>query len=297
MTRTVEAQNDVPLPLAIMALVGFAFVYLYLAHLRHHPETIEFALKQMELNAELFWISVSCVMVNVAFISIYLKRSIGLERQGSKLAILEGRNRRVSFGRSDVVSILTGITIYCLARKQIADFVVPIMSRLVPGIETSWVVVALSTNVALAVSLITRSVLRALAKMKFSFSDSDILELPEVEAGELVLGTTPGDLSHSTIEKTGEKEKWVKIPSRGVSGGIFISGSVGSGKTQGSILRYLPQILRSKGGCPAMLVIDPKRTFLANAEKIIKREGLGDKIVKISLRGNVSFNPVYAENP
>ncbi len=297
MNRTASAQNDIPLSLAMIALMGFGFVYIYLTNFRLHPEVMDFVLQQMEASAELFWISVSCIMVNIAFISIYLKRSVGLERQGSKLALLEGKNSRMSFGRSELVSIITGVLIYCMVRKQIADFVVPIISRLAPGIEISFVVASLSANIALAASLVTRLILSSVAKMKFSFSDSHKLELPEVGAGELVLGTSPGDLSHSTVEKSCDNEEWVKISSRGVSGGIFISGSVGSGKTQGSILRYLPQILRSEGGCPAMLVVDPKRTFLEEAEKIINREGLHDKIVKISLRGNVSFNPVYADNP
>ena len=36
--------------------------------------------------------------------------------------------------------------------------------------------------------------------------------------------------------------------------------------------------------------------FHAQEEKIIERVGLRDRIVKISLRGSVSFNPVYMED-
>ncbi len=296
MTKPIAAQNDVPLSLAFMALVGFGFVYLYLTHLRLHPEVLEYVLRQMELNAEIFWISVSCLMVNVAFVSIYLKRSIGLERQGSKLALLEGKRERLHFGRAEVMAAIIGAMTYVMTRKPMAEFIVPIVTKLITEVTTSWMVSTLSLNIAFSMGLITRMALQTIAKIRFSFTDSHKLELPVVEAGELVLGTSPGSLSHSTIEASGKVEEWVKIPSRGVSGGILISGSVGSGKTQGSILRYLPQLLRSKGGCPSMLIVDPKRTFLEEAEKIIRREGLEDRVVKISLRGNVSFNPVYAKN-
>lgn len=297
MARTQTAQSDVPLSLALMALAGFGLVYLYLAHLRLHPDLMQFALQQLEANAKLFWITISCAMVNISFGSIYLKRSIGLEKQGSKLAVLEGKSRRLKFGRAEFVSVIASAVTYFACRKQIAEFIEPIFLRLAEGFQTSWIVTLLSANIAFAFGLALRMLLRGIAKIKFSFNDIHKLDAPEIEEGELVLGTTPGQLTHSVVQNSEESEDWVKIPSRGLNGGIMISGSIGSGKTQGTVLRYLRQILRSGENSPAILAIDPKRTFLADAEKIIRHAGLGDKIVKISLRGSVSFNPVYVENP
>lgn len=297
MARAQTAQNDVPLSLALMALAGFGLVYLYLAHLRLHPDLMQFVLQQLEANAKLFWITISCAMVNISFGSIYLKRSIGLEKQGSKLAVLEGKSRNLKFGRTECVSIFTGAATFFACKKQVAEFITPIFLRFAEGFQTSWVVTLLSANIAFALGLVVRMFLRGIAKLKFSFNDIHKLDVPEIGDGELVLGTTPGQLTHSVVQSSGESEDWVKIPSRGLNGGIMISGSIGSGKTQGTVLRYLRQILRSGEDSPAILAIDPKRTFLADAEKIIRRAGLGDKIVKISLRGSVSFNPVYVENP
>jgi len=284
MTRAQTAQNDVPLPLALMVLVGFGLVYLYLAHLRLHPDLMQFALQQLEANAKLFWITISCAMVNISFVSIYLKRSIGLEKQGSKLAVLEGKSRHSKFGRAEFVSIVTGAATYFACRKQIADFIGPIFLRFADGFQSSGAVPVLSANIAFALGLVVRMFLRGIAKLKFSFNDVHKLDAPEIEEGELVLGTTPGQLTHSVVQNSGESEDWVKIPSRGLNGGIMISGSIGSGKTQGTVLRYLRQILRAGENSPAILAIDPKRTFLVDAEKIIRRSRLGDKIFKISLR-------------
>jgi hypothetical protein len=138
MARTQTAQNDVPLSLALMALAGFGLVYLYLAHLRLRPDLMQFALQQLEGNAKLFWILISCVMVNISFGSIYLKRSIGLEKQGSKLAVLEGKSRHLKFGRTEFVTVVTGAVTYFACRKQIADFIGPIFLRFTDGLYQSF---------------------------------------------------------------------------------------------------------------------------------------------------------------
>ncbi len=296
MTKAAATQKDVPLSLALLALAGFGFAYLYLAYLRFHPNILRLVVNQIELNADFFWLSAFCVLVNVAVVSTFLKRSIGLERQGSKLAVLEGKTQKWRFGKAELASSIMGFTTYFTARKQILEVVSLAVSGLVPELTATWAVTAVSANFAITICLLSNALLRFLAKLKFSFSDIHKLEMPTVEGGELILGTTPGELTHATVQNSSETEEWVKIPSRGVNGGILISGSVGSGKTQGTVLRYLRQILHSEGGCPAILAVDPKRTFLEEAEKIIKQAGLGDRIVKVSLQGNVSFNPVYAEN-
>ena len=51
MARAQTAQSDVPLSLALLVLAGFGLVYPYLAHLRLHPDLMQFALQQLEANA------------------------------------------------------------------------------------------------------------------------------------------------------------------------------------------------------------------------------------------------------
>lgn len=167
------------------------------------------------------------------------------------------------------------------------------MARVLTAPALSWVELGLSTNLAVFCYVISRVLLRVAGKLRFSFGEAHRLETPDTESGEIILGTTTGELSHTS---TNDTEEWVKIPGRGVNGGIFISGSIGSGKTQGAILRYLRQLLAEPKGAPSILAIDPKGTFLKEAEKIIECAGLKDRIVRISLGGNVSFNPVYMEN-
>jgi hypothetical protein len=93
-------------------------------------------------------------------------------------------------------------------------------------------------------------------------------------------------------------EQWVKIGPRGLYGGLLITGSIGSGKTQGTVLPYLSQLLaHSASEAPSMLALDPKGTYLKHAREIISTHGMSDRVLNLSLTGNVSLNPVYCERP
>ncbi|MBL7671515.1 MAG: type IV secretion system DNA-binding domain-containing protein [Bdellovibrionaceae bacterium] len=290
-------QNDIPISVALLALIGVSFAYFYLTYLRLHPGVMEMALMQMEKNVGLVWLTLISVMVNMAALSLFIKRSVKLERQGSKLAVLEGKSKSLKFKRGAALSLLLAFGSYFVVHSYVIQVVIQEIPGIVMLSNRYYVLEILSSNIAISVGLVSHFIFKGLARMKFSLGDSHKLEKPEIEIGELILGTTPGDIERNQDEDAQETEEWVKIPSRGINGGIFISGSIGSGKTQGTILRYLRQIVRTKSECPAILAVDPKRTFLGEAEKIIRQAGLGDRIVKVSLKGNVSFNPVYIENP
>ncbi|MGE0525742.1 MAG: type IV secretory system conjugative DNA transfer family protein [Bdellovibrionales bacterium] len=293
MTAT-QNRNDVPLPLAMAILLAVAVVYVYFTHLRFHPTELSALLKLLEKYAGGAWLSLCALTVNLTFLAVLLKRKIGLERQGSRLALLEGRKRKLQFGRNGILSIGIGVGTYHCALMFVKDDLSPNLMHFLESAQLLWVERGISGNIAVFSGLVAYILFGIAGNIKFSVLDHHRLEKPEVGNGELILGTTPGEISH---ENQGKSESWVKIPSRGLNGGIFISGSVGSGKTQGTILRYLSQIITPAELAPAILAVDPKRTFLLEAEDIIKRAGLGDKIVRISLKGNHSFNPVYIKHP
>lgn len=289
-----QTQNDVPLPLAALAFAAVGCGYVYLTYFRFQP--IKLALLQHLFEAHsVFWaVSVCALIVNLAFVGIYLRRTVGLERQGSKLDVLQGSKPNFQFGRAALVSAMAAVGVYFSLKHVLAHEFLPVLARIVPGKTLNGIDIAIRLNLSAFAYVLTRLCLRIAGQLSVSLRGSTSLVVPKVESGELVLGTTPGELSHQSAN---DSEDWVKIPARGANGGIFISGSIGSGKTQGTILRYLRQLLDEERGAPAILAVDPKGTFLREAEKIIKLAGMQDRLVRISLRGNVSFNPVYLENP
>ncbi len=290
-----QAQNDVPLSIAVLALVGVGCAYFYLNYFRFEPAKLNLLVEFSVAHGTFLWVSLTGFVINLAFIGIFLNRSLGMERQGSKLQALQGKSSKLLLGHAEIVAGAAAMMTFFIERHVIQAEVAPIISQVFAGNVVRWFQFGFALNLGVCSYFLSRVVLRLFAGVRFNLRDAHRLTEPELENGDLVLGTTTGDLRHGVQDE--EAEEWVKIPGRGVNGGIFISGSIGSGKTQGAILRYLRQLLFQNKGVPAILAIDPKGTFLRDAERLIKRAGLGDRIVRISLGGNVTFNPVFVENP
>lgn len=287
-------QNDIPISVALLAFVAVGAAYFYLNVLRFDPKKMLLLQRVLIENSAFWWLSLSALLCNLGFVGIFLSRTVNLERQGSKLQVLQGEKPRWTIARAELWAGIGSMAAYFSARRSVVVELAPLLLRIVSNQIVSLVGTALSLNFALAFFFILRLILPWFGRLKFGYSGKDKLEAPFQESGDLVLGTSSGGL-RDTGKVT--HEDWVTIPSRGVHGGLFVSGSIGSGKTQGTILRYMRQLISEPMGSPSMLAIDPKGTFLKEAERIIRDSGQGDRIVKISLKGNVSFNPVFIENP
>ena len=290
---TVKKQNDVPLPFAVAALLVVLCGYLYLNFLRFRPQTTTALLELVERYPQLVWLSLCALVLNLTLLSTYLKRTVGLERQGSKLEALSGKKRSRRIEPTTLMSMIGAALVFLTIERKVAPSSSIFITQLISRESQIWAVRLTALNCALAGFFLIQRVLSLMAKLKPRWLMGATLEMPERKIGEIILGTTLGDLTHS--ESSGN-ESWVTIPGRGVNGGIFISGSIGSGKTQGTILPYLRQICENKAQMPTMLAIDPKGTFLDKAEALLRAQGHGDRILKFSLDGSVSFNPVFKEN-
>lgn len=110
-----QAQNDVPLPLAALALLAVASGYFYLTYFRFEPVKIALLRTFAEANSALLWTSLCAMVVNLAFISIFLRRTIGLERQGRKLEVMQGKRRRFGLRKVDFIAFACGIVGYLVS--------------------------------------------------------------------------------------------------------------------------------------------------------------------------------------
>ena len=113
--------------------------------------------------------------------------------------------------------------------------------------------------------------------------------MPTPENG-IVLGTV-GE------ENANESPEWAVMNQRALNGNIIVTGSIGTGKTQGFILSAFDQILTNFKTRPSILAIDPKGTFIPEALKIIEKHGLTEHVLHMRLGGNVTFNPIFSAYP
>ncbi|MGE4233059.1 MAG: type IV secretion system DNA-binding domain-containing protein [Bacteriovoracia bacterium] len=94
-----------------------------------------------------------------------------------------------------------------------------------------------------------------------------------------------------------DKPEWIVMKKTALSGNILITGSIGTGKSQGTILPYLDQIMANFEPRPSVLALDPKNTFIPTAVQIMIARGHKDHILRLSLDGETTFNPIYHPNP
>ena len=93
-----------------------------------------------------------------------------------------------------------------------------------------------------------------------------------------------------------KRPQWVTMNKNALCGNILVTGSIGSGKTQGTILPYLDQITSNFEVTPSILIIDPKRSFIPKAKKILNKNGLEERVLHLKLGGDVYINPVYQKD-
>lgn len=121
--------------------------------------------------------------------------------------------------------------------------------------------------------------------------------VPQIRDGIILGSIHEAETKTDAVENTkkGLFPNWLAIGLKGLTGNLFISGAIGSGKSQ-VILQFLRQLLGNFKVRPALLAIDPKRTFVRELRRIIESQGMADHLVWLSLKGDVRLNPIWCEN-
>ena len=71
----------------------------------------------------------------------------------------------------------------------------------------------------------------------------------------------------------------MKISQKALNGNILVTGSIGTGKTQGTIIAYVKQIFKQFKTTPSALVLDPKGSFIPEVINILYKNNLDENIV------------------
>ena len=221
-------------------------------------------------------IGLTSFCVNALILTLILERVLGYKKQGSRLRSI--KKDKVSEGRV-FLRLLLSLLLACLFWNLVGAYVehglLPYGQILSPKI-IQYLSGFFSGSFLLSVSIVSYGLLSTLLTVKRVLKIDKVLPRKSRFKEHLTLGSVGEE---SGIFDKSESPKWLAIPQKALNGNILVTGSIGTGKTQGTILNYIDQLFSQFSHTPAALILDPKGSFIGKAAKILKEHGLASKCV------------------
>ncbi len=294
-------KNDIS-PLAAIALL--ALVLLTLFGLSHYESIVLHWIhleKAFEETQDFLLIGLASVSVNALMMTLILERVLGYKKQGSRLRSIkkEKMNGTEVLAKTLLCLLLAGLfwKPFELYTAHSLSFYGDIFSQRI----LQYLSIFLNSSFLLSLSIVLYgSISILLITQRFLKLDKTLPRKSRFRDG-LTLGSIGEETD--AFDKT-ERPKWLTIPQKALNGNILVTGSIGTGKTQGTILNYVDQLFTQFSRKPAALILDPKGSFIEKASKILQKHDLVDQCVylgDIKAPGSAgesiqTFNPVYIDN-
>ena len=269
-------KNDISVFEAILFLIlciGVFFGIKYYKIIVANFSVIRFALE----SSMLFIMLYAFVLIsNIILITTLLKRLLGYKKQGSRLRALKNqkkgyKNEIIKFFCAVLASNLVYLHLQPYAQDMSKNLLV-----LFNKITYSYIVESFSLLWCFFMFILSYGLWGLLSFIKKALKiKKKLTSFPKLK-NHLTLGSV-GEEKGSFDEV--DEPKWLVIPQKALCGNILISGSIGSGKTQGTILTYLQQLFSKFKNTPSALVLDPKGSFTPEVIKMLKELDLEDKVI------------------
>lgn len=291
----VRKDGDIPVSLALLLLALILGALLFL----QSPQLLFFWQKQLDRYLDSHPAFVTVVFISLSLntiaLSSFTAKLVSLNQQGKRLALLtKQRSSTPVMTAKNVkifaISLFLGISLFVILK----NLKLPNLSNIDPlplaAATVSKLILFFQMNFGMSVMILFSLVVRLLNHtVDRPFLIRRLPSLPKIKNG-IVLGSQSDD----NLEK---KPNWTILNRRALNGNLLITGSIGSGKTQGTILTYFDQILANFDPSPSVLAIDPKGTFIPEALQMIKKHGLEKQVLHLKLGGSVTFNPILTTAP
>ena len=279
-------KDNVPPILAICFLIP---VFLMLFGFNQNGDEISFnwsgLQKTFEITRAFLLIALSSLTTNILLITLIFDRVLGYRKQGSRLRSL--RKEKIN-GKIIFFKILFCFLIAVFFWKQIDLYTIQSVSfygEFFSQTTLKCISGVFSGSFLLSLIICLYGLTSVLSGFRSFFKPDKSLPIKSRFKNHLTLGSI-GEESN-TFDKM-DHPKWLTISQKALNGNILVTGSIGSGKTQGTILNYVDQLFSQFSQKPSALVLDPKGSFIEKAVKIFKRHGLKDKYVYLGdIHGNI----------
>ena len=292
-------KDDISPIAAIGLLVLVLLLFLGLNHyeaIRLHWPHLEKAFEETQI---FLMIALGSLFANVFIVTLIFERVLGYRKQGSRLRSIKNDkvNEKKVFSK-----FLLCLLLACLLWSPVETYTGHGLSAY--GFILSEKVIQylggfFSASFLFSLGIAFYGLLSVLLGAKRLFRMDKSLPRKSHFKNQLTLGSVGEE--PDSADKT-KYPKWLAIPQKALNGNVLITGSIGTGKTQGTILSYIDQLFSQFSHKPAALILDPKGSFIEKATTILKEQGVSDKCVflgdiKDSHQGPTqTFNPVYIDN-
>ena len=247
--------------------------------------------RYLELHPDFSTAVMGAFFFNFTLIAALLSRSLATHKK-TDLKELKASTQKPDrgIGIDLVIALILGGAIFALLSfyyilKEIEA--IPFLSSVSQKI---WVERFIRSNFALSFSLLSFLMTRGIRSISLLKKlGRSVPKLPPLK-NAIAIGTIGEESETDPI-------RWVILGQKALNGNVLITGSIGSGKTQGTLLPFLDQILTNFKPLPSILAIDPKSRFIERALKMLKKHGHMEHVLHITLDGAVTFNPIFQEKP
>lgn len=286
---------DVPLSVALLAAAAFGLLFIWLKT----PRETEALLLRLNRFGTLNLMPLSVAATSLAFNALWVGTLA--QRHLKKMALrsksgpsVQDKSERPSW-KTVVAFNIAAVVVAWLVAQQFVLISLGLLpfaltaTAWLQGLALCFFVTGIGLGVILrrATAWIPLSTLRLPWNMRLP-------RAPEIQDGIVLGAVHERGLAGDPEPTAGKYPEWFCQGLKGMTGNILITAAIGWGKSQ-VLLRLIKQCLTNFSESPALLAIDPKRTFVRELRRIIEALGMKDRLLWVSLDAGVRFNPIWRE--
>ncbi len=263
-------EKDISLYWAMLFLILTSLFIGFMAHFEFIIASWSFLIPTFYQQKEFVIIVLASFILNILLILAIFERTFGHKKQGSRLRSIKGeKSERVIF-KSLILTVIIYLPCHWWIFKPFIDKgLSSVFYKLGNGYIPAYnfaIVISFFVTMTFLVNFCLNGMSLITSKLKYRKKLSHYTG----SLNTLLMGSVGEEESFD-----GEKNpRWIEMNQKALNGNILVTGSIGSGKTQGTILTYVDQILKNFNPRPSILILDPKGTFIPEIRKLSRTLGL-----------------------
>ena len=269
-------KNDISPFTALVLLAALIGTFLCLKNYENIIVNWEAIIKTIEFDQNFLLILGASLLANIFIISMATDRVLGYKKQGSRLrSIKKDKEPKFAIILKSLITILISFILIDVFKDygilNSKSFKILLGNEIYLGLISAFIY-----SLCILSTVISYSSITLISKITGVLNEGSKLPRKSTKKNYLTLGSVGEE--ENEIDKI-KRPSWIKISKKALNGNILVTGSIGTGKTQGTIIAYVKQIFKQFDTAPSALVLDPKGSFIPEVVNILYRNNLEKNIV------------------